>query len=231
MAREKTYFNEVKMSSTKKPSRFRYLSRFLPRLNTESKCQAHQLLSNSQHLSEPSNRSQSPERPSPPSLKGSRSPERPPPPPPLPPPPSRPAPTSPFPSPSPDISPCSTQDRRSRRYTSPSPSSVSSPTYSEPVTSKNSPLIPSSAGRLGFIEKRPMTSFLSPQRSTLLDPERENAYAKIRKSWLPGSRARSARPNTSECVEEPMAWINVGSAKIEYNLGPLIKGDRVSLSP
>lgn len=203
---------EVQMTSTVKPSTrksstFRRLSRFLPQLSTDTKLQ------------------EIPPPPMPskrlsPHLIEARSPCHP----------TRPPPPSPCLDASPGNSPLQVKKLRKPNTLSPS-TSTSTPTLSsifsgEQAAAKASPTSPHVT--TDCIEQSPIPRMLYPPNSTNGELEKETSRAKLRKSWLPGSKSRSRRDTNSGSGQEPQAWINAGAAKIEYDLAPLLQGEKVS---
>ncbi|RKF78233.1 putative choriogenin hminor [Golovinomyces cichoracearum] len=182
--------------TSKKSSRLRRISRFLPRLNTEPS------LSEVQIPPLPSKRL-------PPHTCDIASPRH----------------------PSPSIcledSPNLSLDQgdRLRRHAISSPSASSFTSSEEKTISRNSTLLRRVA--IGGMEYQSMPNLLGLPKSRHSDVYRENTSGKLRKSWLPGSRARSARFNTSDSTNKLPAWVNAGGAKIEYNLTPLLQGEKV----
>ncbi|KAI6247234.1 hypothetical protein HI914_04494 [Erysiphe necator] len=199
--------SEVEMTSTKKLStkrslNFRRLSRFLPQLNTETKMQ------------------DMPPLPTPsknllPQLTEARSPRHP----------SRPPPPSPRLYESPGHSPLQVKKLRKHNTPPPSASTSASTLSGEQTVSRTSPKSPHVT--TDHIEQPTVPYILYTPNSATGEFEQETSRAKIRKSWLPGSRARSTRNTSSGSNHEPQAWVNAGAARIEYDLTPLVQGEQV----
>ncbi|RKF53259.1 putative choriogenin hminor [Erysiphe neolycopersici] len=198
---------EVEMTSavkpsTRRPSTFRRLSRFLPQLSTETKVQEiPPLPMPSKHLS--------------PHLLEVRSPRHP----------TRPPPPSPRLDGSPGNSPLQVKKLRKHNTPSPSASTPSSTFSGEQTAARVSPTSPHVT--TDFIEQPSVPRILYTPNGAYGDIEKETSRAKLRKSWLPGSRSRSSRNTNSGSGHEPQAWVNVGAARIEYDLAPLLQAEKV----
>ncbi|POS85000.1 hypothetical protein EPUL_005465 [Erysiphe pulchra] len=198
---------EVEMTSTVKPSTrksstFRRLSRFLPQLSTETKLQEiPPLPMPSKHLS-----------PNPTEVRSPRHPARPPPP-------------SPRLTGSPGSSPLQVKKLRKQNTPSPSASIPSSAFSGEQSATRVSPTSPHVTTE--YTEQSLVPRTLYTPNSVYGDNEKETSRAKLRKSWYPGSKSRSRRNTNSGSGHEPQAWINAGAARIEYDLAPLLQGEKI----
>ncbi|KAI0999816.1 hypothetical protein K3495_g8381 [Podosphaera aphanis] len=101
---------------------------------------------------------------------------------------------------------------------------ILSPTSAHDFSDDRGPTLHSPSPSGGRSEKRPGSGSLVVP-TTQVDGDTQT---KVRKSWLAGSIARLGRNKTSDLTEEPQAWINAGTAKIEYNLIPLWQGEKIS---
>ncbi|EPQ62046.1 hypothetical protein BGT96224_A20511 [Blumeria graminis f. sp. tritici 96224] len=190
------------MTPTKKSSRLRRMSRFLPQLNTETKSQ--------QHLQPAIPRKPVPSQPVEPLAARRSDPV------------NTGSPLTPRPDVSPELCPGSSAKLRKRPGLTTSGSLALS---TEDVPKSRAASWYSYAAPDSAEARSNPTSLNVPGMGGEVD--KEPTSAKLRKSWLPGSRARSARNKSPDQIDELPAWINAGNSKIQYNLQYLCQGEEV----